>query len=80
MRGWLPQRQHLKPQVPPQAWPACQAWGAALRAAPTCEEGQWRCHHLLEPYQAPFPEACRCLADDAEAGLHHRKGPPRQRQ
>ena len=66
--------------MPPQAWPAFQALGAARRAAPTCEEGQRRFSHLSEPYQETLPEVCRCLADDAEARLHHLKGPTLQRQ
>ena len=48
--------------------------------APTCEEGHRRLHHLMAPSQETFPEACRCLAEDAEASLNHRKVPTRHRQ
>jgi putative transposase len=70
MRCWFHTRQHLMQQVPPQAWPACKARVAALRDAPTFEEGHRRFQALLEQYQGPFPEACWCLAEDAEARLH----------
>jgi putative transposase len=73
-------RQTLMQQVPPQAWPACKALVADRRDAPTFEEGQRRFRDLIAPYQAPFPEACRCLADDAAASLNHLKVPLRHRQ
>ena len=47
---------------------------------PTFEEGQRRQQALLAQYQETFPEACRCLADDAEASLNHLKVPARHRQ
>ena len=80
MRGWLHTRQPLHDKVPPQAWPACTALGADRREAPTCEEGQRCRQHLLDASQAPFPEACRCLEEDAAASLHHWKVPARHRQ
>jgi len=43
-------------------------------------EGQRRLQPLMEQYQDTFPEACRCLADDAEASLHHLKVLARHRQ
>lgn len=80
MRCWFHKRQTLMQKVPPQAWPAFTALVADLRAAPTCEEGPRRLQGLLEQYQGTFPEACRCLADDAEASLNHCKVPMRHRQ
>ena len=71
MRCWFHKRQNRMQKVPPPAWPAFQALGAALRDAPTCEEGPRRFQALLAPYQSTFPEACRCLADDAVARLNH---------
>jgi putative transposase len=67
-------------KVPPQAWPAFKALGADLRDAPTFEEGQRRLNSLIEQYQETFPEACRCLAADAEASLNHLQVPARHRQ
>jgi len=66
--------------VPPQAWPTVKALVADLRDAPTFEEGHRRFQALLEQYQGTFPEACRGLADDAEASLNHFKVPLRHRQ
>ena len=43
-------------------------------------EGQRRLQPLMEQYQDTFPEACRCLTDDAEASLHHLKVLARHRQ
>jgi transposase-like protein len=42
--------------------------------------GQRRFPPLLAPYQHTDPEACRCLSDDLEASLHHRKVPARHQQ
>ena len=67
-------------KVPPQARPAFKALVAELWDAPTFEEGQRRLQVLLAQYQATFPEACRGLADAAEASLNHLKVPPRHRQ
>ena len=72
--------QHLAQKVPPQAWPAFKALVADLRDAPTFDEGQRRLPPLIEQYQATFPEACRCLADESEASLNHLKVPRRHRQ
>lgn len=80
MRCWLHTMQNLHQKVPPQAWPAFQALSAAMRDAPTFEEGQRRHPAMLTHYQATFPEACRCLEDDAEASLKHLKVPARHRQ
>jgi transposase-like protein len=72
--------QNLMQKVPPQAWPAFKALVGDMRDAPTYEEGQRRLQHLLEQYQDTFPEACRCLVEDAEASLNHLKVPARHRQ
>jgi len=80
IRGWFHKPQNLYPQVPPQAWPACQALVADRREAPTCEEGQRRRQPLLDEYPGTLPEACRCLEEDAEASRNHRKVPARPRQ
>lgn len=45
-----------------------------------CEDGHRRLHHLMAPSQETFPEACRCLAEDAETSFNHRKVPTRHRQ
>jgi len=80
MRCWCPKRPNLHQKVPPPAWPAFKALIADMRDAPTFAEGQRRQQGLLAPYRDTFPEACRCLEDDAEASLNHRKVPARHRQ
>ena len=72
--------QHLPHKVPPPAWPAFTALGAAMREAPTWEEGQRRRQPLLAQSQDTLPEACRGLEEAAIARLHHLKVPARHRQ
>jgi putative transposase len=80
LRCWFQKMQNLHEKVPPQAWPAFKAWVADMRDAPTFEEGQRRHQALLTQSQDTFPEACRCLEDDAEASLNHLKVHARHRQ
>lgn len=80
MRGGLHPLQQRHATVPPQAWPAGQACGAARREAPTCEAGhRWR-PPLLDASPAPCPAACRGLEDEAAARLTHWQVPARHRQ
>jgi transposase-like protein len=80
LRGWFQKLQNWEQTGPPPAWPACKALVAGMRDAPTFEEGQRRCERWRAAYQGIFPEACRCLAEDTEASVHHRQVPPRHRQ
>ena len=80
LRWWFPTMQHRHQKVPPQAWPAFKALIADRREAPTFEEGQRRQQALLAQYHDTFPEACRCLEDEAEASLNHLQVPARHRQ
>jgi transposase-like protein len=80
IRCWFHKMQTLHQKVPPQAWPAFKALVADRRDAPTFEEGQRRRQHLLAQYQDTFPEACRCLEEDALASLNHLRVPARHRQ
>lgn len=80
LRCWFHKMQNLAQKVPPQAWPAFKALVVDLRDAPTFAEGQRRLQAILEQYGHTLPEACRCLADDAEASLNHLKVPHRHQQ
>jgi len=80
IRCWFHKMQKRHHKVPPQAWPACKALLADMREAPIFEEGQRRRQPLLAQEQATFPEACRCLEEDAIARLNHLKVPARHRQ
>jgi putative transposase len=80
MRCWFHTMQHRPQHVPPQAWPACKAWMADRRAAPTCEAGQRRQQARRAPYHDTCPAACRCLEAAAAASLPHLQVPVRHRQ
>jgi transposase-like protein len=79
MRGWFQKRPPLHQQVPPQAWPACKAWSADRREAPTFAAGQRRPQALLAPYRATLPAAGRCREDEAAASRKPLQGPARHR-
>src|SRR4029450_9363528 len=48
-----------------------------MRAAPTVAEAERRRQGIVTRYQRDFPEACRCLLDDADASRHHLYVPQR---
>ena len=47
---------------------------------PRRAEGRERRDEIVAQYQREFPEACRCLLDDAEASLNHLAVPQRHQQ
>jgi transposase-like protein len=77
IRGWFHQRQNLQQKVPPQAWPEFKALVMDMRDAPTVMAAEQRRQAIVHRYQRDFPEACRCLLDDAEASLNHLNVPQR---
>ena len=87
-RGLLPTRRHcstlqmqnLEQKVPAQAWPAFKALVVDMRDAPSRQKAEERRDQIVAQYQREFPEACRCLLDDAEASLNHLEIPPRHQQ
>jgi len=80
IRCWLHKMQNLQQKVPPQAWPEFKALVADMRAAPTVAAAERRRQAIVSRYQRDFPEACRCLLDDAEASLNHLYVPQRHQQ
>jgi putative transposase len=80
IRCWFHKMQNLQQKVPALAWPAFKALVVDLRDAPTREKAQERRDQIVERYQREFPEACRCLLDDAEASLNHLTVPQRHQQ
>jgi putative transposase len=80
IRCWLHKMQNLQQKVPPQAWPEFKALVADMRDAPTVPEAERRRQLIVNRYQRDFPEACRCLLDDAEASLNHLYVPQRHQQ
>lgn len=80
IRCWFHKMQNLQQKVPAQAWPAFKALVVDMRDAPTREKAQERREQIVAQYQHEFPEACRCLLDDAEASLNHLDVPQRHQQ
>jgi putative transposase len=80
IRCWFHKMQNLQQKVPPQAWPEFKALVADMRDAPTVAEAERRRQAIMSRYQRDFPEACRCLLDDAEASLNHLYVPQRHQQ
>ena len=80
IRCWFHKMQNLQQKVPPLAWPAFKAQVVDLREAPTGAEGRQRLQALVARYQQEFPEACRCVLDDAEASLNPLYLPQRHQQ
>jgi transposase-like protein len=77
IRCWFHKMQNLQQKVPPQAWPEFKQLVADMRDAPTVAEAERRRQLIVSRYQRDFPEACRCLLDDAEASLNHLYVPQR---
>jgi putative transposase len=80
IRCWFHKMQNLQQKVPALAWPEFKALVVDMRDAPTREKAEERRDAIVARYQGEFPEACRCLADDAEASLHHLAVPQRHQQ
>lgn len=77
IRCWFHKMQNLQQKIPPQAWPEFKQLVADMRDAPTVAEAERRRQLIVNRYQRDFPEACRCLLDDAEASLNHLSVPQR---
>ena len=80
LRWWFHKMQNLQPKVPALAWPEVKALSVDRRDAPTREKAEERRDPIVARYQPEFPEACRCLLDEAEASLHHLAVPQRPPQ
>jgi putative transposase len=80
IRCWFHKMQNLQQKVPAQAWPEFKALVIDMRDAPTVEAAKERREAIVTRYQREFPEACRCLLDDAEASLNHLYVPQRHQQ
>lgn len=80
IRCWFHKMQNLQQKVPAQAWPAFKALVVDMRDAPSREQAVERRDQMVARYQHEFPQACRCLLDDAEASLNHLEVPQRHQQ
>ena len=77
IRCWFHKMQNLEQKVPEQAWLAFKALVTDMRDAPSRKKAEERRDQIVAHYQREFPEACRCLLDDADASLNHLEVPPR---
>jgi transposase-like protein len=80
IRCWFHKMQNLQQKVPAGAWPEFKALVVDMRDAPTREKAEERRQALVARYQHEFPEACRCLLEDADASLNHLAVPQRHQQ
>jgi putative transposase len=80
IRCWFHKMQNLQQKIPAGAWPEFKALVVDMRDAPTREKAEERRDAIVERYQREFPEACRCLLDDAAASLNHLAVPQRHQQ
>lgn len=80
IRCWWHKMKNLQQKVPDQAWPAFKALVVDMRDAPSRKKAEERRDQIVALYQREFPEACRCLLEDAEASLNHLEVPQRHQQ
>ena len=80
IRCWFHKMQNLEQKVPEQAWPAFKALVTDMRDAPSRKKAEERREQIVALYQREFPEACRCLLEDAEASLNPLEVPQRHQQ
>jgi putative transposase len=80
IRCWFHKMQNLQQKVPALAWPDFKALVVDMRDAPTREKAEERRDAIVARYQHEFPEACRCLLDDADASFNHLTVPQRHQQ
>ena len=80
IRCWFHKMQNLQQKIPAHAWPAVKALVVDMRDAPTREKAEERREQIVAQYQREFPEACRCLLEDADASLNHLTVPHRHQQ
>jgi putative transposase len=80
IRCWFHKMKNLEQKVPAQAWPAFKALVVDMRDAPSRQKAEERREQIVAQYRHDFPEACRCLLDDAEASLNHLEVPQRHQQ
>ncbi len=80
IRCWFHKMQNLQQKVPAAAWSEFKALVVDMRDAPTRKKAEERRDQIVAQYQREFPEACRCLLDDAEASLNHLEVPQRHQQ
>ena len=80
IRCWMHKMQNVLGKLPEAARNEVKNWLAAVRDAPTLEEGRRKAAQVIEMYEREYPAAMKSFADDLEASLAHLRVPPTHRK
>jgi len=80
IRCWMHKMQNVLGKLPEAARNEVKNWLAAVRDAPTLEEGRRKAAQVIEMYEREYPAAMKSFADDLEASLAHLRVPPAHRK
>ena len=80
IRCWMHKMQNVLGKLPEAARAEVKKWLAAVRDAPTLEQGRQMAAHVMELYEREYPAAMKSFADDLEASLAHLRVPAEHRK
>ena len=80
IRCWAHRARNVLDKVPDSARADVKAYLAAVREAPTLEDGRRAAQLFMERYEREYPSAVRSFADDLEASLAHLRVPTGHRK
>jgi transposase-like protein len=80
IRCWMHKMQNVLGKLPEAARNEVKNWLAAVRDAPTLEEGRRKAAQVIEMYEREYPAAMKSFADDLEASLAHLRVPEAHRK
>jgi putative transposase len=80
IRCWMHKMQNVLGKLPEAARAEVKDWLAAVRDAPTLDEGRAKAAQVIEMYEREYPAAMKSFADDLEASLAHLRVPAAHRK
>jgi len=80
IRCWRHKMQNVLGKLPEAARAEVKGWLAAVREAPTLEQGRQLAAQVIEMYERQYPAAMKSFADDLEASLGHLRVPTAHRK
>jgi transposase-like protein len=80
IRCWRHKMQNVLGKLPESARAEVKQWLAAVREAPTLEQGRQLAAQVIEMYEREYPAAMKSFADDLEASLAHLRAPAAHRK
>jgi transposase-like protein len=80
IRCWMHKMQNVLGKLPEAARSEVKKWLAAVRDAPTLEQGRQMAVQVMELYEREYPAAMKSFADDLEASLAHLRVPVEHRK